>query len=202
MNWWWIVKAKIQKYNCDQNNQKWINSGKKLVDKCLNTKWNIWISIALELWNITRYFQTRRKLKWSCPGHVRHLHTVTNNFSIKTCFSSSQFLGQHWMATLDGPPVSGRVSDCRPESVYLCPLQIAEVVSSTLLFIFLYHSLLIFWFRIWSTDSNCSQPWNDVSFPVRYGLLLPAVGNRTGTSGGIRVRTVFKTSWFDFSHTW
>ena len=60
--------------------------------------------------------------------------------------------------------VSGRVCDCRPESVYLCPFQIAEVVSPTLLCIFLYHSLLIFWFRIWSTDSNCSQLWNDVLF--------------------------------------
>ena len=50
--------------------------------------------------------------------HVRHLHTVTHNFSIKTWFSSSQFLGQHWMAILDVLSVSERVSDSRPDSMY------------------------------------------------------------------------------------
>ena len=29
MKWWWRMKAKIQKHNCDENNQKWISSGKK-----------------------------------------------------------------------------------------------------------------------------------------------------------------------------
>ena len=186
----WIVKAKIQKYNCDQNNQKWINSGKKLDDKCLNTKWNIWISMALELWNITRYFQTRQELKWFCLGHVRHLHTVTNNFSIKTCFSSSLFLGQHWVATLYGPPVSGRVSDCRPESVYLCPLQTAEVVSPTLLIVFLHHSLFLIQSLIHRFKLHLySLPWDEGFCQMRDGLLSPAVRNRTGTIGGIGVQS-------------